>query len=388
MKKKNLLIVFLALLLLLMSMPMTVSAAIGSTNTKGAVIPKYKKVIVKNVDPAKFDKTFNEALLEAGENANKEIQYKIVIPPGNYSAGRLYKIPSNTFIYAKGATINATGTRVGMVITNPTKSSENIIIEGGTWSTLQQPNSVDGTVFRFLGVDNMMLKDMVIKTKRKSHIVEVADMNGFTVIGCTISGNNKDNSQPYKNVQPKEALQLDVATRTAMPGFDTTANMYNGKGCHRVLIKNNRFLNCARGVGSHSGTGRGIESRPYTDINIIGNTMQNLLGEGIFGQDWRNSTISGNTISKARQTAIHFEDAFNIRVNKNKIGLIEQYSGQRKNTYDPNGIYGIGILVRKSNSIYIDNNLFNKLPKNPIIQEADCKSIILKKNIQSNIIKR
>lgn len=356
---------------------------IGSTAT-GAVIPEYENVVVKEVDPEDFDRTFNKALLEAGENADRTTQYKIIIPPGNYQAGRRYMIPSNTYVYMVGATVNATGTRVGMWNTDTQNPSENIIMEGGTWTTMSQPASVDGTVVRLVGVRNLVMKNMTIKTKRSGHIIEAADVNGFTVTGCTISGNNKDAKEPYKSIQPKEALQLDVATASAVPGYDHPASMLNGKGCHNVLITNNTFSNCGRGVGSHSGTGNGAESRPYTNITVSGNTITNALGEGIFGQDWRDCTISGNTVTNAKQAGIYLLDTANVRVSGNKIGKINKYTGSRKTTYDPNGDYGVGVLLRRSNTVYMDNNKFQKL-YGGIIQEANNKNVTLKNNKTSNL---
>lgn len=355
------------------------SSGASGSNATGAVIPAYDQVVTKNVDPANFDRTFKQALLEAEENASSSVQYKIVIPPGNYQAGRLYKIPSNTHVYAVGATINATGTRVGMWYTDPAKPSENIIMEGGTWTTLDQPSSVDGTVVRLVGIENMVIKDMVIKTKRTGHIIEAADMNGFTVEGCTFSGNDKD-VNASKNVQPKEALQLDVATKEAIPGYNHPQSMLNGKGCHNVVITGNTFTNCGRGVGSHSGTGNGAEKQPYTNIKVTDNIIKNVLGEGIFAQDWRNCTITGNKISNTKQTGIYFLDAYNIKADNNRISNISKYTGKRKATYDPNGVYGVGMLIRRSQKFSVSGNTLTKVYSPGIIQELNCKNMTVKNN--------
>lgn len=375
-KKYLSIITFLMLFLLL---PSTVSAKVGNKYSTGAVIPKYKETVVIHVDSTMFDRTFNNALLEATEKASRSKQYKIIIPPGTYEAGRSYKLPSNTHIYAKGAIIYGTGTRVGMMITDPIRKSENIIIEGGTWSTLKQPE-VQGTMIRLLGVKNMMMKDMTIQTNRRRHIIEAADMYGFTITGCKISGNNKDNKAPYTSVQPKEAVQLDVATASAMPGFNTASKMYNGKGCHRVLINNNTFYNCARGIGSHSGTGKGIEKYPYTYITVAGNTIKNVLGEAIYAQNWRYSTINSNKISNCRQAGIYLLDTYNIRLNKNQISSVKKYTGQRKTTYDPRGAYGVGVLARRCNTLYMDYNTVKKNARKGILLEAGCKKVTNKGN--------
>lgn len=379
-KKQRNWICTIAFFVLLLTLSTTVFAAkIGNKYSTGAVFPDYQETVTIQVDPVKFDRTFKEALLEAEEKASSLIQYKIVLPPGTYTAERVYRLPSNTHIYARGVTIYAKGTRVGMLVTDATKKSENIIVEGGTWSTVKQ-NPVSGTMLRFLGVKNMMLKDMKIQSNRKNHIIEVADMNGFTVTGCAISGNNKDNKAPYKSVQSKEALQLDVAIPSAMPGFDTAPAMYNGKGCHRVLIKNNTFYNCARGVGSHSGTGKGIEKYPYTYITVTGNTIKNLLGEAVYSQNWRYSAISANKISNCRQAGIYLLDTYSIRLNKNHITNVKQYTGARKTTYDPNGEYGVGVLARRSNLLYMDYNTIQKTARKGILLEAGYKKVTNKKN--------
>lgn len=372
--------------MLLMTIPVTVSAAVGNKYKAGAIFPEYKNVVTIQVDAQRFDRTFMNALAEAGEKANKTTQYKIIIPPGTYTIGHQYRVPGNTHIIAEGAVINAEGTRTAVLMGFPDRKSENIFIEGGTWSTLKQKKgTIIGAPFYFIGVKNLMLKDMTITTNRAGHIIEVADMYGFTVEGCKISGNNVDTKEPYQNVQPKEAIQLDVTTRSAVPGFGTTDNMYNGKGCHKVLIKNNTFTNCARGVGSHSYK-EGAEAKPYTYITVTGNTFKNCIGEAIHGQDWRDTTISNNTITNCKQAALYFRDAYNIRVSKNKVTDVRKYTGGRKKTYDPKGAYGVGLLARTSRKLYIDGNTFKKVYKAGIVQEG-CSGNTVKGNKTTGIRK-
>lgn len=181
---------------------------VSGSNGKGATIPQYDSIVVKEVDPNNFDRTLNLALLEAEEMANSSTQYKTVIPPGSYQAGRVYRIPGNTHVYSRGATINATNTRVTMFSTYPDRRSENIIMEGGIRSTLSQPDSVDGTPVRILGVENVIFQDITIETKRKGHIIEAADVSGFTISGCTFSGNNKAANRHLKTYSPKRLCSL------------------------------------------------------------------------------------------------------------------------------------------------------------------------------------
>lgn len=371
MKKTILMIISLLIFLL----PASVYGA-GNKYSTGAVFPVYEQVTEVRVDPNDFDRSFNNALKEAAVKAGSSNQYKIIIPPGNYVQGHTYIVPGNTYIYAVGATITANDARVTLFRGDMTKPSENIIVEGGTWvSTIYQGG---GTAIRFMSVKNLLLKNVTAKVQRYSHIIELSDVTGVTITGCTLSGNNSDVNAAF-GVQPKEAIQLDVSTLSAMPGDAIASSMYNGKGCHKVLIKKNRIVNCARGVGSHSGL-VGAEKNPYTYITVTGNVIKNCLGEGVFGQNWKNTTISGNTIQKCRQSGIHLQDASNVWVTKNKITDVKRYTGSRKSVYDPDGKYGVGIRILRCKKITADNNQITKVYTKGILLEKSKSGIICKKN--------
>lgn len=356
---------------------------VGNDSATGAKIPKYANVTEIQVDGNDFDRSFSNALNTAASRASSRNQYKIIIPPGRYVQGHSYVIPGNTYVYAVGATITANDSRITIFKGDLTKPTENIIVEGGTWiSTVYHDG---GSAIRFMGVKNLLLKGVTMKVKRCAHIVEVADVIGFTMTGCTLSGNNTDVNATV-NVQPKEALQLDVATPAAMPGGGITSNMFNGKGCHKVLITKNTFVNCARAVGSHSGL-TGAEKSPYTYITISGNNIKNCLGEGIHGQDWENTTISGNVIQKCRQTGIYLLDAKNVRVTQNKITDVRKYTGKRKSVYDPSGIYGTGIRITRCRKITADNNQISNIYRKAIVTENNSSGIVCKKNKVSSLKK-
>lgn len=370
---KKILLFFVSLLLIFL--PVNVLGA-GNNSSTGAEIPAYANVTVVSVDPDNFDRSFNNALKEAAVKASTSNQYKIIISPGNYVQGHSYIIPGNTYIYAVGATITAKDNRVTLFRGDVTKPSENIIVEGGTWiSTIYHGG---GTAIRFMSVKNLLLKNITAKVNRCAHIVELSDVKGVTITGCTLSGNNSDVNATV-GVQPKEAIQLDVSTLSAMPGSEVSSNMYNGKGCHKVLITENRIINCARGIGSHSSI-IGAEKNPYTYISVKNNVIKNCLGEGIFGQGWKNTTISGNTIQKCKQSGIHLQDASNVWATKNKITDVKRYTGRRKSTYDPEGKYGVGIRILRCKKITVDNNQITKIYSKGIALENNKSGIVCKKN--------
>ena len=330
-------------------------AATGNTRNKGAQFPNYSQVKTIYVSADNFDREFYDALEAAEYGASNSVQYKIILPKGTFTQGHAYTIPSNTYVYAVGTTINTTGSRKSIFRGNMSHKTENIIVEGGIWSTLSQTYTGDSTCIRFTGVKNLMLKNVTVNVKRIGHIIEVADINGFTMTGCTLSGNNLDTAKNPYNVQPKEALQLDIATRSAIPGYNTKASMYNGKGCHNVLITNNTFVNCGRGLGSHSGL-KGAEKDPYTYITVKNNVIRNCIGEGIYGQNWKNTTIYGNTIQNCKQTGILIMQTRNVVVRSNRISQVRRYTGKRQKVYDPKKRYGCGVLIRQSKKYTVKSN--------------------------------
>ena len=148
---------------------------------------------------------------------------------------------------------------------------------------------------------------------------------------------------------------------------------------YNTVITNNTFVNCGRGLGSHSGL-KGAEKNPYTYITVKNNVIRNCIGEGIYGQNWKNTTISGNTIQKCRQSGIHLQDASNVWVTKNKITDVKRYTGSRKSVYDPEGKYGVGIRVLLCKKITADNNQITKVYTKGILLEKSKSGIICKKN--------
>ncbi len=321
--------------------PVKVNAAQAGAKLTGAKIKQYDKVVtitIEDKDEFWFSRKMNQALSKAKEHADASTQYKIVIPPGNYKAIFSMHIPDNTHIYAKGAVITAADDLRCLIMGDAGVGTENVIIEGGTWDVSSQPLSdgSDTAVFRMAHIKNLSLLNLTVKCKRSGHIIELADINGLTVSGCTISGNTI-----YKNVQPKEAIQLDVATESAMVHMVP----YNGKGCHNVLIEKNKFMNVARGVGSHNEMEAGVEKKPYTNVTIRNNTFKNLKGEAVYLMHWYKGSILNNTISNCRHAGIYAYGSSHLKISGNEMKNVKTFTGERAKVYDKEktGIFLFGI---------------------------------------------
>ncbi len=335
-------------------------------------------------NPSTFKADMKAAVIDAYENATKSHPYKIVIAPGTYETDQSVYLPGNTWLYAEGATIIGTDGGSGAQPTSMIRNfemcsssfysgskagksqyvknvSKNIKIEGGTWKNKQckSDSALDAAVIRFSNVRNLIISDVTIQCKKRQHIVEVADIDGMTMTGCSITGNTVDKDASY-NVQPKEALQLDVAIyiKGKNPAFNYCKQ--TGKGCHNVIVKNNTFKDVARGIGSHNET-YGVEKNPYTDITIQKNTVQKCFGEGIFAQYWNKCTIKNNTVKNTRRAGIYLKEAKNNLVQGNKISNIKSFTvKKRKKEY---GSYKAGIALCMANS--------NKITKNTLPKSAN-----------------
>ncbi len=362
--------------ILSLAMPVCAWGAPAGSSATGAKLPAYKKVVTRTVDTStesKFSTSFAAYLEEAAKKASKTTQYKIVIPPGTYTARYWQQVPSNTWIYAKGATIRALkGKKRMVVLTNQKfgKTTENIKIEGGIWDTTTQSvnDSPETAPFRFAHTKNLIFQDLTLKCNRKAHLIELADINGLTIKGCKISGNYL-----YSGVQPKEAIQLDVATQSAMVNMKP----YNGKGCHNAVIENNQFSNVARGVGSHSAKEKIVEASPYTNVTVRNNTFKNLKAEAVFFIWWKNCTVEKNTVENGQRTGVYMESSSKIRVTNNTIKKITAYTGDRKKTY---GSATAGIILRGSHNNYIRNNVVSGCKGKAVRTENTCRGNSIKGN--------
>ncbi len=374
---------FVLAILVTLCMPARAQAASKGSSAKGATdiyknMSESKMTVITISKPSTFKADMKAAVIDAYEHATKSHPYKIVIAPGTYETDQSVYLPGNTWLYAKGATIIGTDGGKGAGPTSMIRNfemcsssfysgsqagksqyvkhvSKNIKIEGGTWKNKEckSDSALNASVIRFSNVRDLIITDVTIKCKKRQHIVEVSDINGMTMTSCKISGNTVDSSGSY-NVQPKEALQLDVATQDAMPYCKTT-----GKGCHNVIVKNNSFKDVARGLGSHNEM-NGVEKNPYTNITVQKNTVQKCFGEGIFVQHWSNCTIKNNTVKNARRAGIYVKDSKNNLIQGNKISNIKSFTGKRKKEY---GSYKAGIALCLANS--------NKITKNTLPKAAN-----------------
>ncbi|MBR2764889.1 MAG: right-handed parallel beta-helix repeat-containing protein [Blautia sp.] len=339
----------------------TQAAVVGGIR-KDVKLPDYKKVVKIRIDPNNFTKSMKSALAEAAQKASNSKQYKIIVPKGRHTCEWSFYVPSNTWIYAKGAVLDynsAPKERAYMVSnwerstgSDVTRVTKNIRITGGTWDNSGWPDDStwnEVAPFHLSNIRNLVIENIKLKTNRNMHILEFADITGLRVSGCTIYGN-----PVRKRLQPKEALQLDVAETAAFAHC-----LPNGKGCHNVTIVNNKFYSVERGIGSHNYVFATTQNPSYTNVFICNNTFSRMHAEPIFMLHAKGATISGNKMNTGKRCGVYLEDCSYMQISGNNIKKITPFDGDRASTY---GNFKTGIALADCQSVNIGGN---KMPAAP-----------------------
>ena len=360
----------------------TVSEAKANSSNTGCTVSGYKAVKYKKVKTYHIkDKDITSSIVSLmktlSEKTGDSTQYKVVISPGTHSLSRTIHLPSNVFLYAKGARINMTSDGAPNIISSrKDKKTKNIIIYGGTWSTMRQTSEayMRPSVIKFMGTSNLKILGASFVTKRFYHIMEIADAHHVSISECSFSGNDKARYMKTSIYSlPKEAIQVDIADVDAM-GDTYRWNMYSGKGCHNIVISSCKFVNCARGIGSHSELADSSEKNPYTNITVKGCKFTNLSGEAIYARDWSNCYITQNTIHDSYNAGVYFYEGSYNKVTSNNIGVVKRYTGICAQYFGP---LAYGIQVNSAKHCYIDSNTVSGALNGKILRFPTCTDITI-----------
>lgn len=256
-------------------------STITGTKASGAEISGYSGALEVNVVDFGADKkgkkdsskAIQKALDYAIDNGSNSVQIKVVVPKGKYRIDKLLEIYSNTWLYLEdGATIVRNFDK-GCMIKNAQAngaggygSERNIVIEGGCWDGNPSPTSRPFSNMRFGHMKNLWIKNVEIKNNYNGHHVEIGGVKGITIEDCDFHG--------YTGTFQKEAIQLDtISNSDVFPAYEP----FDDTPCDNAVIKNNKFHDLIRGLGSHSAC-LGVY---YTNTLISGNSFYNMSGTAI-----------------------------------------------------------------------------------------------------------
>ena len=233
-------------------------STITGTKASGAEISGYSGALEVNVVDFGADKkgkkdsskAIQKALDYAIDNGSNSVQIKVVVPKGKYRIDKLLEIYSNTWLCLEdGATIVRNFDK-GCMIKNA------------------QANGAGG-----YGSE--------IKNNYNGHHVEIGGVKGITIEDCDFHG--------YTGTFQKEAIQLDtISNSDVFPAYEP----FDDTPCDNAVIKNNKFHDLIRGLGSHSAC-LGVY---YTNTLISGNSFYNMSGTAIVLINHKKCIIENNTM--------------------------------------------------------------------------------------------
>lgn len=274
-----------------------------------------KNVPVNHVNSDSYN-TLQEAIY-AAENGVLHIK------KGTYLIDKPIKIKSNTIIFAYGSTFRRNANINNMFINDSdgTKggynANENIEIIGAVFDGAGGSFSDKCTILAFGHAKNIKIIDSTFKNLRDWHMIELnacqnvlIENNLFRDYGTSDKGT--------------EMLQIDLAkSTTEFPWFGP----YDNTTCDNILIRQNKFEDGVRGIGTHSSSA----NTEHTRISIFENEFQNMRSEAISGLDWSFTKIHEN----------HFYDVWK--------GILLNVKGRAINNHSIIGNYMSG-LPNNSNS--------------------------------------
>ncbi|MFE7899163.1 right-handed parallel beta-helix repeat-containing protein [Streptomyces sp. NPDC057424] len=360
--------------------PVTFNSPISAPNLNDQSAVQWFSVTDAVGDGTTDDRAVIQAQLDAARDAGGGIVY---IPPGRtYGISTFLVVYADTTIWAYGATLKAVG-NTGLLrnflstdLFAGYTGRSRIQILGGTWDGNAADAGV-GTVtattnvISFAHCQDITVRDATITNVSSAHGLEFNSTARGRAINCQFLGfkDNTGGSRAYS-----EAVQIDMAVSgsVGIGDFDETPSQdILIEGCY--VGPSSRLGSFGRGVGSHM-LRSGVY---YYGIRIIGNRIEDVNQQGIYGFGWRRAVISGNVVSGSGLSGIQLSrpdpagagpsegftvNGRNIAITGNTVERAKDASGIRVygssgGTYDQVVIAGnsvLGLSTDASNGIHVE----------------------------------
>ncbi|WP_147534578.1 glycosyl hydrolase family 28-related protein [Bacillus marasmi] len=390
--------------------------------------------------------------LDQVKKSNKIIQ--VYIPSGNYKLTKTLKIYRNTHLILEENSIFLRSHNNSFMINGDYgdtydgyNGNGNIVIEGGIWegNILDYPDS-----YNAIGIaraKNITIKNVVFRDISSFHAIDLSSSENVLIENCkflgfkdttpnksrfyseaiqisehTIFGFNAFgtfNGTPNKNVEIKNCIFGESGTKgtTAWPvgigNHYTVYDKYNSNikihnnsfqgmtfagirnfKWYDTIIKNNKFINCSRGIFLSNPDGNGESSKTIDGVQtalpqsskktiISGNTFERTQKENIVGFGWEKNGIHAKIQSlKIENNVFNNQLGLNNRPSIFLSGISDLII--TKNQFNHFGAGGITIL--NSNSFNITENILltqDSKTNMAILIGNNCESGTIKNNIFS-----
>lgn len=327
------------------------------TDVKAAVVVKEyeedgRKIIeIEKEDSDALDTSVIQDALKSG--AGKPLT--LILKSGTYRIHYALKLFDNTHLIAKGAVIEQTDPRRGLLInakytnspfgdgTGKYGNCKNITVEGGIWIggiPNEMREKTEGfesgySNFMFLHGKNIKIKDLEIRNNYNGHFIEFGGIDKAIVENCKL-GCEGD----YVGEENNEAIQIDntyakVNSPVGAPFDDTPSKNITVKNCEIVF---------ARGIGSNH-KGKAF----YDNIVLEGNNISSTMAECINLYDCKKIKVKNNKLRVLHNTHSYLSIACRIGIGEDNNEKVKPSLKIEKN--DMEGyLNGIKISDNKKNS--------------------------------------
>lgn len=230
----------------------------------------------------------------------------LVLSKGTYTITNTLYVPSNVTIKFENGVVIKKGKKTGSSKIKPAKSIFQLVkpskankkniygkYEGernisfiGTGSVVFDLNYDRDSIAIIMGHNsNVVVKGIQFKNMNSGHFIEMdASQN------VKVTNNKFMNHQPSLN-RNKEAINLDTPDRNTK-GWSQEWSKFDGTANRNVLIKDNEFKSLERAIGTHKYT----QNQYHTFVQIIGNSIEGMVQDGIRVMNWESPIIKDNTI--------------------------------------------------------------------------------------------
>lgn len=171
---------------------------------------------------------------------------------------------------------------------------------------------------------NIDISNLTFIGGNQGHYIELDASQNVVISGCTFNGHM--DSENYN----KEAINLDTPDKNTQ-GFIRSWTSYDKTANQNIKIINNVFQDLEVGVGTHSYS----ENQPHKNIWIERNSFSQCDGAAIMAMNWENVNIIGNTIQNValhekKEHALELNGVNSLTVQNNVISNVEKIARIKK----------------------------------------------------------
>ena len=306
-----------------------------SPKTKPLKASNYRKSKLYNKKTKAYFtiRSYMEKFQKAGKGT-------LVLKKGTYTITNTIGVPSNvTIIFEKGVKL-VKGTKTGkkkmpasisiFQLIRQSKMKKKGVYGGhdgeknihfvGKGGVTVDMKYMKGAIGIVMGHNQDVTVDRInFKNLNGGHFIEMDASSNISITNCSFKKAKK------KSDYVKEAINLDTPDKTTH-GFNSAWSKYDKTPNENITIKNCKFSELGRAVGTHKYSASGQKQIYHTNVVVQGNQISNMKYDApIRVLNWKDSVVENNTITTVKQSGkkntrgILVNGGVNVSVKNNRI---------------------------------------------------------------------